>query len=116
MAAIFDVTSTCCVALELSKTSWVMAFAPPGNSKVAVQKIKARDIDNLISFLNSSKLRAERELGRPLQIVLCYEAGYDGFWLARLLIEKGIPTVVFDPWRSLSGGWSRMASFRRVQC
>jgi transposase len=114
MAPIFDVTSTCCVALELSKTSWVMAFAPPGNSKLAVQKIKARDIDKLISFLNSSKLRAERELGRPLQIVLCYEVGYDGFWLARLLIEKGIRTVVFDPASFLMPRRGRVAKTDRL--
>jgi transposase len=28
---------------------------------------------------------------------VCYEVGYDGFWLARLLIAKGIRTIVFDP-------------------
>ena len=29
--------------------------------------------------------------GSPLQaFVLCYEVGYDGFWLARLLIGRGI--------------------------
>jgi transposase len=28
---------------------------------------------------------------------MCYEAGYDGFWLARLLNGRGIRTVVFDP-------------------
>jgi transposase len=32
-----------------------------------------------------------------LEIVVCYEVGYDGFWLARLLIAKGIRTIVFDP-------------------
>jgi transposase len=114
MAPIFDVTSTCCVALELSKTSWVMAFAPPGNGKLAVQKIKARDIDKLISFLNASKVRAERELGWPLQIVLCYEVGYDGLWLARLLIAKGIRTVVFDPASFLMPRRGRVAKTDRL--
>jgi transposase len=64
---------------------------------VTVHKIKARDVDRLIGILSSSKAKAERELGRPLHIVLCYEVGYDGFWLARLLIARGIRTVVFDP-------------------
>jgi transposase len=35
------------------------------------------------------RLKAEREASRPLEIVVCYEVGYDGFWLARLLIAKG---------------------------
>jgi len=92
-----DTHDVCCVALELSKTSWVIAFAPPGDAKVAVHKIKAGDVDRLVGILDSSKTKVEKELGRSLQIVLCYEIGYDGFWLARLLIEKGIRTVVFDP-------------------
>ena len=29
--------------------------------------------------------------------MLCYEVGYDGFWLARLLLARGIHTIVFDP-------------------
>jgi len=51
----------------------------------------------LIGILNGGKTRAEHQLGRRLQIVLCYEIGYDGFWLARLLTARGIRTVVFDP-------------------
>ena len=30
-------------------------------------------------------------------MVLCYEAGYDGFWLARLLEQHGIACKVMDP-------------------
>jgi transposase len=70
----------------LSKTNWLCAFAIPDGHQATVHKIKARDVDRLISILSSSKAKAEQQLGRPLQIVLCYEIGYDGFWLARLLI------------------------------
>lgn len=114
MASTFDVTSTCCVALELSKTSWVVAFAPPNDTKVAVHKIRAGDVDRLTSILASSKSKAERQINRPLQIVLCYEVGYDGFWLARLLIEKGIHTVVFDPASFLLPRRGRVAKTDRL--
>ena len=50
-----------------------------------------------MGFLESCKAKAAQQLCRPLEIVLCYEVGYDGFWLARLLIARGIRTVVFDP-------------------
>jgi transposase len=30
-------------------------------------------------------------------VVLCYEAGYDGFWLARLLEQRGIECLVMEP-------------------
>ena len=92
-----DTRNVCCVALELSKTSWVSAFAVPGDGKAIVHKIKAGDVDRLFSFLDSSKAKAEQQLGRSLEIVLCYEVGYDGVWLARLLIARGIRTVIFDP-------------------
>jgi len=108
------VASTCCVALELSKTSWVVAFAPPGDGNVAIHKIRASDVDRLISILSTGKVRAERELGRPLQIVLWYEVGYDGFWLARLLTEKDIRTVVFDPASFLMPRRGRLAKTDRL--
>ena len=31
------------------------------------------------------------------KVVTCYEAGYDGFWLHRLLMAAGITNLVFDP-------------------
>jgi transposase len=97
MTIMIDTGDVCCAALELSKTSWVCAFAAPGDSEAAVRKIKTGDVDRLIGILKNGKTKAEHQLGRPMQIVLCYEVGYDGFWLARLLIARGIRTVVFDP-------------------
>jgi transposase len=97
MTTTIDTSDVCCAALELSKTSWVCALAVPGNSQATIHKIRARDVDRLIGILNGGKTRAEHQLGRRLQIVLCYEIGYDGFWLARLLTARGIRTVVFDP-------------------
>jgi transposase len=38
----------------------------------------------------SGPSRRFHNFGRPLQIVLCYEVGYDGFWLARYLIARAI--------------------------
>ena len=67
MTTNIDTGDICCAALELSKTSWVCAFAVPGDSQVVVHKIKAGDVDRLIGILNSSKAKAEHRLGRPLQ-------------------------------------------------
>ena len=41
--------------------------------------------------------RAAEKLGSAPRVVSCYEAGYDGFWLHRLLTEAGISNFVFDP-------------------
>jgi transposase len=98
MAQPTDSANVCCVAPELSKKSWVIAFSPPPEGgKNSLHQIAAKDISRLLSFLESARLKAEREASRPLEIVVCYEVGYDGFWLARLLIARGIRTIVFDP-------------------
>jgi transposase len=41
--------------------------------------------------------RVAREVGRPVEIISCYEAGYDGFWLHRLLESQGVHSLVVDP-------------------
>jgi transposase len=68
-----DITNVCCVALELSKSSWVIAFSPPmdggGNS---LHQIAARDINRLLGFLESARSKAMRKTSRPLHIVVCY--------------------------------------------
>jgi len=105
-----DVHDTCCVALELSQSAWVCGLSPPEGGKICIQKIAAGDVRALLSFLDAQHVRAEREAGRSLSVVVCYEAGYDGFWLARLLIGRGIRTVVFDPVASscrVAVGWQK---------
>jgi transposase len=47
-------------------------------------------------------------------MVVCYEAGYDGFWLARLLKARGIRTVVFDPASFLRPRRGRLAKTDRL--
>jgi transposase len=53
-------------------------------------------------------------VSRSLEIVLCYEVGYDGFWLARLLMAQGIRTVVFDPASFLKPRRGRLAKTDRL--
>jgi transposase len=51
----------------------------------------------LLSLLEKIRSRASQKLGAAPAIVSCYEAGYDGFWLHRLLTAAGILSHVFDP-------------------
>ncbi len=110
-----DTRDVCCVALELSKTSWVCAFAVPGDGKAILHKIKAGEVDRLIGFLESCKAKATQQLCRPLEIVLCYEVGYDGMG-AKLTQRTGRRAGVFvvaaaRPGRGAGGrgcrGWPR---------
>jgi len=47
--------------------------------------------------MRKGKDRAEKQLGRAVTVVSCYEAGYDGFWLHRLLEANGMCNHVIDP-------------------
>jgi transposase len=105
-----EIQDVCCVALELSQSKWVCAFAPPAGGKANLHTIKAGDHARLVEWLERQRVRAETSLGRSLKLAVCYEAGYDGFWLARLLLKAGIRTVVFDPASFLKprrGRWAK---------
>lgn len=114
MTTHFAVNDVCCVALELSKSTWVCAFAPPESGRASVHKMGAGDVNRLFSILETGRARAMRDASRSLEIVLCYEVGYDGFWLARLLTARGIRTVVFDPASFLKPRRGRLAKTDRL--
>jgi transposase len=109
-----DVRDVCCAALELSQSSWVCAFSPPDDGKTSVHKIAAGDVDRLVGLLEGQRAKAEQEASRRLDVVLCYEAGYDGFWLARLLNGRGTRTIVFDPASFLMPRRGRLAKTDRL--
>lgn len=109
-----DVRNVCCVALELSKTIWVCAFSQPEGGRTNTYKLKAGDVDRLLGILEEGLERARRHVPGPVDIVVCYEVGYDGFWLARLLERRGIRTVVFDPASFLRPRRGRLAKTDRL--
>jgi transposase len=96
-AAAHDDPVRCFVAIELSKKNWQIAVLMPPCDKISIHTLPAGDGAALLARLDKLRCRAERELGRCVEIVSCYEAGYDGFWLHRLLTEHGITNHVLDP-------------------
>ena len=47
--------------------------------------------------LDAARERVAKATGRTPKVTLCYEAGYDGFWLARFLEQCGIDCRVMEP-------------------
>ena len=43
------------------------------------------------------RTRVVEALNRPVEVISCYEAGYDGFWLHRVLEAHGVRNYVIDP-------------------
>jgi transposase len=87
----------CFVAIELSKSSWVLGFQTPLAKQTSRYQVKACDAKALLELIDRVRSRMARELGRPVEVMSCYEAGYDGFWLHRVLEAHGIHNHVLDP-------------------
>ena len=89
-------TATLFVALELSKATWLVALHAPDRDKLSQHRLAGGDVEALFGLIDKTRARAEAQLGKPVRVVSCYEAGHDGFWLHRLLREHGIENVVLD--------------------
>ena len=84
-------------ALELSKNSWLLAIQSPNRDKASLYPIKGGDADGLMAKLDATRDRLAKVSGQVPKVTLCYEAGYDGFWLARFLEQRGIDCRVMEP-------------------
>lgn len=88
--------ANCYVALELSRTKWLVGALLPASKKVTMVSINGGDTDGLLIALNRITTKAVNDGLSEVQLHVCFEAGYDGFWLARFLIDRGIDTTVLD--------------------
>jgi len=86
----------CLVAIELSKKSWIVAVNSPLSDKIGRHTLEACDWKGLLERIERIRMRVARELNRPVEVISCYEAGYDGFWLHRLLEAHGVRNYVID--------------------
>lgn len=85
------------VAFELSKSTWLIGALLSGESKLSQHKVAGGDTAAVWQVISRKRAYAERKLGRPVRVVSCYEAGYDGFWLDRWLAAQGVANRVIDP-------------------
>ena len=96
-AATHGETVRCLFAIELSRISWVIAFNTPLSEKISRRTLKGCDWKGLLELIEEVRARVSRETGRVVEVISCYEAGYDGFWLHRQLSAHGIRNYVIDP-------------------
>jgi transposase len=96
-SAAHDEFATLFVALELSKSTWLVAFATADEEKISQRQIAGGDSRGLLALLGDTRARIAKQSGGPVRVVCCYEAGFDGFWLHRELVAQGIENHVLDP-------------------
>jgi transposase len=91
-----DQDHTIIAVIEMSQSSWLVAGVVPGIARHPLKKL-APDQDALLKLLH--RWRAEAgQAGREItRIAVAFEAGRDGFWLARWLRAHGIEAHVIHP-------------------
>ncbi|MBR0756059.1 IS110 family transposase [Bradyrhizobium jicamae] len=85
------------LAIELSQKTWLTTLHSPDRDRISRHKLEGGDHAGLLELIEKVRRRAAEKLGEVPRVVSCYEAGYDGFWLHRLLEAAGITNYVFDP-------------------
>jgi transposase len=92
----FEQDSTVIAVIEMSQSKWLVAAVVPGIERQPLKKIEANE-EALLKLLH--RWRAEGgQAGRMIKrVAVAYEAGRDGFWLARWLRARNIEAYVIHP-------------------
>src|SRR5260370_34606238 len=81
--------------IEMSLSSWLVAGIVPGVERQPLKKL-AVDESALLKLLHRWRGEAEKAGRRIERIAVAFEAGRDGFWLARWLTARSIEAHVID--------------------
>jgi len=89
----FEQDSTLAVVVELSQSGWLVAGLVPGVARRPLKKLSA-DAAELLALVHRWRDEAVQAGKAIKRLVVAFEAGRDGFWLARWLRRRGIETHV----------------------
>src|SRR5437588_5823221 len=85
--------STLIAVIEMSLSSWLVAGIVPGVERQPLKKLES-DESALLNLLNRWREEAKKAGHRIERIAVVFEAGRDGFWLARWLRARDIEAHV----------------------
>ena len=85
------------VALELSRSKWLVGIGTSQKWGVRRHEVDGGDLDGLLALLQRVAAGEEKRAGVPVRVHLCFEAGRDGHWLFRALKAAGYPVYEIDP-------------------
>src|SRR5690348_2308245 len=88
-----DQNSTIMAVVELSQSSWLVAGMLPGIERQPRKKLEPSP-ERLLALLHRWRDEAVRAGRTITRIALAFEAGRDGFWLARWLEARGVEAHV----------------------
>ena len=83
--------------VELSLKTWLVGAIVPGIARDPLKKLTTPDPEALLRLLYRWRDEAGKAGRTITRMVVGYEAGRDGFWLARWLSARGIEVYVMHP-------------------
>ncbi len=94
--ATLEQDNTVIAVIEMSQSKWLVAAVVPGVKRQPLKKLQA-DEEALLKLLYRWRTEAG-QTGREIKrVVVAYEAGRDGFWLARWLRTRAVEAYVIHP-------------------
>jgi transposase len=88
--------STIIAVIEMSQATWLVAGIVPGIERHPLKKIEPSEVE-LLSLLLRWRAEAIKKGRLVTRIAVAFEAGRDGFWLARWLRARDIESYVIHP-------------------
>ncbi len=88
-----DQNNTIIAVVELSQSSWLVAGMLPGIERQPCKKLEPSP-ERLLALLHRWRDEAVRAGRTITRIAVAFEAGRDGFWLARWLATRGVEAHV----------------------
>src|ERR1700730_10496467 len=88
-----DQDSTIIAVVEMSQSSWLVAGMLPGIERQPRKKLEP-SAERLLALLHRWRDEAVKAGRQITRIALAFEAGRDGFWLARSLRARGVEAHV----------------------
>ena len=92
----FQQDSTVVAVIELSRSSWLVAGIVPGLERHPLKKLDPSE-EGLLALLQRWRDEAVRAGRTITRLAVAFEAGRDGFWLARWLRARDIEAPVIHP-------------------
>ena len=92
-----DQPKTLIAVVELSLSTWLVGGVVPGIDRDPLKKLATPDAEALLRLLYRWRDEAVKAGKTITRIVVGYEAGRDGFWLARWLRARGVEAYVIHP-------------------
>lgn len=94
-----NATATLALSIELAGKSWKVAATDGSQPNPAVLTTDVEDrwsrLEDLLGRIEA--LRKKWHLPAGVRVAVIYEAGQDGFWIARALQARGLQVFVVDP-------------------